>query len=319
MDLSNKLITVANNTSKVFNKGYEQGIEKLKQNPLAYAKALDFAWAKTEFPKGFNMLVHFKNQCTLSSAFIQTKGLEIAKLIMDTPCQMAFNAMFRESADLVLLDITEFPCLPTSLSYFLYSLPKFKTLLGVLDASYCTSAISAFSGLPLLEDINFKPKSMKIDFSFQGSPKLTKPSLLSILNGLYNYKIDLDVTEDGPEFETPNGEIVPGVCKIVEQEIFNKDTSLEQVYCNTDWGYTFTLTKSRYSGNWDLLLEATQEGNYFDFSCYYDSQNKIIFDYCFIKSNPANETHTLNLGATNLAKLSEEEQKIATDKGWVLK
>jgi hypothetical protein len=50
----------------------------------------------------------------------------------------------------------------------------------------------------------------------------------------------------------------------------------------------------------------------------YYSENDHYFAVKSLKTVPTGETKTLTLGATNLAKLTNEEKAIATQKGWTL-
>jgi len=173
-----------------FDKGLEQGYNKgyakaESENPLYYAKDMNFRFSSRAFSEERSNVVCRVFDCKeWNMAFGQLSGIKTLKIICDTPdLKVIWPALVRESADIELLDLTEFKAYPTTIAHFLYGANKLKTVLGALDLSRCTTVTNAFA-CNLLEDIEFVPNTIKISIQFHYCNKLTAKSIQSIFDGL---------------------------------------------------------------------------------------------------------------------------------------
>lgn len=203
MDIANKLVAAAENVDKVYEagkeaagdefydkgygEGYEAGYDKAESvNPLYYANTLNFTFSNMEFEEeNSEIICKVLKTGSWNSAFITTSGIKTLKIIYDTQdLSVNFQALVRQSADLELLDLSEFKCYPTTISYFVYQAKNLVSILGALDLSQCTNVTSAFAAANALENIEFVPNTIPISISFSACTKLTHDSLMSIINGL---------------------------------------------------------------------------------------------------------------------------------------
>lgn len=313
MSVETKLLEIANNVNKVYKAGFNMGNIKAQKNPLRYATNLNFLWSKVAFPKDFDMLLEIENPEVLSSAFIQTSGMKSAKIICKNPTNVNLQALFRESVDLESVDFTEFLVALNGIAYLFYGDIKLKTILGALDLSHCIVATGAFNNAIALENIEFVPQTIKLNLDFSSSKLLTKESLLSILNGLYDYNLNYDLIPFRPDF-IAYGETVSGTYKITEVDVTDIDIGFL-----TEGGYRFRILKSDCGDEWESLIDAFKVDRYIEFLGDYDSSGVMRFETINLLSNPDSVAYTLNLGAANLNKLNDEEKQIAENKGWILK
>lgn len=318
MSIEQHLKTIANNIRSVFNAGFSASEEIASKNPMRFTQSLSFLWSKVQFPPDFNVVLKLENPTDINSAFIQTSGIKNIKLISDATNVISMQGVCRESTDLETIDFTEFSCKPSSFSYFAFNAKNLVSILGKLDFSYCANVTNAFSNATSLENIKFMPKTIKCDIDFHYSTKLSYESLLSVLNGLYNYNVDIDIANYRPDYATKEGLLVPGIYKITEVLTYEEQNGNIYVSCTTEPGYMFRVYKHDCGSDWKTVLDGMQVGNYIDFSGNYVANENFVFDNLNIKSNPDALAYTLNLGATNLEKLTDEEKQIATNKGWVL-
>ena len=168
--------------------GYNEGYTKAdNENPFYYIKSMAFAFSSRVFSAEKSNVLCRVLECTdWNMAFGQLSGIKTLKIICDTQgLNVVWQGLVRQSADIELLDLTEFKAYPTTIAYFAYMTPKLKTILGALDLSQCTTATAPFGGAKEIEDIEFVPNTIKISIEFsRDCTKLTKASLTSIINGL---------------------------------------------------------------------------------------------------------------------------------------
>ncbi len=319
MSIEGKSIKIAENVHKVYKAGYDLANSTALKNPLRFAKTLDFAWNKVAFPENTEIVFHLEKIASISSAFMQSSGIKTAKLILDTPASASFQALFRECDELELLDFSEFPCRPSNLSYFVYGDKKLKSILGTIDATDCSNANNAFSSTSSLQDIRFKEKSIRTNMDFSAASQLTHESLLSILNGLRNVSLNVEITNYRPDRKIINTDPLVTKCKILTSEIFNSTSSDKYVHVTTNAGHLFKVYKSDCGDMWDTVVEAMQKHNYIEFDGAFNDNDFFVIKFIKVIANPDNLSYSLSLGNTNLSKLSEAEKAIATNKGWTLK
>lgn len=175
--------------TKAYEKGYNEATKKAdNENPFYYAKTMNFTFSSRAFaPERSNIVCRVLDCKEWNMAFGQLSGIKTLKIICDTPdLTVGFAQLVRQSADLELLDLSEFKCYPNSLAYFIYDANKLKTIVGALDLTKCTVATSAFAANSL-ENIEFVPNTISVALGFQHCKNLTHKSLLSILNGLKDF------------------------------------------------------------------------------------------------------------------------------------
>ncbi len=214
--LDNAMLEVAENVPKVYESGhkvgYEEGYNKAeKENPLYYAREMAFTYTGRQFSdERSNVVCRFLDCAKWNMTFGQLSGIKTLKIICDTQgLTVGFQALVRESADLEILDLTEFNCYPNTIAYFAYQSKKLVSIYGAFDLSQCTTVTSAFAATNALEDIEFVPNTIKLSMSFKDCWYLTKASLTSIINGL-NSEVEgqtLTVYKKGVNnaFETAEG------------------------------------------------------------------------------------------------------------------
>ena len=180
-----------------YDEGYDEGYAKAdNENPFYYIKDMGFRFTSRIFSAEKSNVVCRVLDCKAwNMAFGQLSGIKTLKIICDTQgLSVVWAQLVRQSADLELLDLTEFECYPTTIAHFAYDTPNLKTILGALDLSQCTAVTNAFGGANSLEEVRFVPNTIKISIEFQWCTKLSKASLISIINGLSAETSGLTVT-----------------------------------------------------------------------------------------------------------------------------
>ncbi|MEE0840040.1 MAG: hypothetical protein U0L72_05750, partial [Acutalibacteraceae bacterium] len=277
--------------------------------PLYYAKKLDYLWNGVVFPENYEMSVRLKEISTIDYAFMESKNLKSVKLICDTPdTVISASGVFRECSQLELVDLTEFNRKFNNIHFCFYRAYNLKTIIGALDVSECTSFPNSTFSASALETIEFVPNTIKANIWFNNAPKLTHDSLMSIINGLKDYYTVVEKTYSG-YFSFPPGDF--GAWSVgTKYEITFIDGSNSSIgFIGDDsapWG--FSITDSTFP------IEEVENATHFVVVGGVENGYEVIF---FVPSAPT-ETHTLTLGTTNLAKLTDSEKAIATEKGWTL-
>ena len=274
--------------------------------PLYYVGRLANIWQEVTFPENFEMTVRVKGVNDCSGVVYYAKNLKYLKLISDTPDIVikAANA-FRECFQLELLDLTEFNRKFNSVTTIFYNTDNLKTILGALDVSECASFQSNTFQADNLENIEFEPNTIKANIWFDRAPKLSHDSLMSIINGLKDYYTVVEKTYSG-YFSFPPENF--GAWSVgTKYEITSIDGSDIDFIGDDSAPWGFNIIDSTFP------IEEVENATHFVVSDFTDDY-EVIF---FVPSAPT-ETHTLTLGTTNLAKLTDSEKAIATEKGWTL-
>ena len=313
MSVETKLLEIANNVDKVYKAGINTG--KKETMALYYISVKDFQWQNVKFPENFHFVLKTaKTPNTCNGMFSGATNVVSARLECDDKNGTSVLAQtFRNCRDLEMADLRNFNLKASSIAYMAYDAIKLKTILGAFDLSYCTSSTNAFTNSTALTHIEFVPQTIKLDLNFNYSKNLTKESLLSILNGLYDYNVNYSLLSFRPDFFA-EGEAVSGTYKITEVDVTNFDINI-----STEGGYRFKVSKSDCGDEWESIVNAIKVDRYIEFLGDYDSNGVMRFETINLLSNPDSIAYTLNLGATNLNKLTEEEKQIAENKGWTLK
>ncbi len=286
--------------------GYDEGYEAGAM-PLYYSTRLYSTWKGVSFPENYEMTVRVKGVSDCGLAFLEAENLKSIKLISDTPDTLVdISSAFRECYQLELIDLTEFNRRISNLGYCLYDSYNLKTILGALDVSEVTGGFPATTfEAKSLESIEFVPNTICANIWFNKAPKLTHDSLMSVINGLKNF-----VTFVSERYE--------GASADLEGVTYDPRNT------------TYYVTNPYIDGD-VIKCEATSDnsGEVFNATLYEcgvseeDVPNIKSFFYDIDGSmtlyiEKLSGSATLTLGTTNLAKLTDEEIAIATEKGWTL-
>lgn len=159
--------------------GYEDGHE-----PITLMVTLSGAYANFTFPESHSLVLNAPNCTVFERAFAYTKNIKEIKLISNNEdIQAHFYATFFYSANLTLIDLTEFKPLISNFQSCFSGASKLTEIKGVLDLSIST-VNAGFDTLPELVEIRFKPNSIYYSISLNSSPKLSATSIQSIIDGL---------------------------------------------------------------------------------------------------------------------------------------
>jgi hypothetical protein len=186
---------------------------------------------------------------------------------------------------------------------------------------------SWFSNCYDLETINFTTDSVIANnISFADSTKLTRESLMSIINALKDFSILKTVTYHQGEYGgwsvegnfNENGYKVDpkGAVWTVTDTELNGTTLICHGYCESYNLYDVAITVE------DINISAEEAEKIKTIQLYvanYDQETgKFIIDVNITILGKGTENRTLTITEVNLSKLTESEKKKATDKGWIL-
>ena len=192
MSVAEKLTTIAENTPKVFNAGYEKG--KAEGGLLDYAIDLNFEYQNFDV-EAVEVVFGAKVKGIVPScpSFYSTSGMKYLKVDVSGECEkgaISYDSKFRfntnEYAD--TLEILELPIieklLPNTLNRAFQNRRKLKEIRATIDATHCTSFSNNGLGCPLLEEIRFKPNTIFVNLLLNYCPLLSNESIESTVNGL---------------------------------------------------------------------------------------------------------------------------------------
>ncbi len=177
-----------------------------------------------------------------------------------------------------------------------------------------TSYINAFIRCTALQNIEIEGV-IGANISFANSTLLTHDSLMSIINGLKDYYTVVEKTYNY------TGSVTPFIFNGVETEI---QYSIEKITENAIYIYLADGSSVEVSVDGDFSNAEIEGAEKIVF--HYDeslvdpeANGEVGFtSFTVTMATTSTETHTLTLGSTNLAKLTDEEIAIATEKGWTL-
>lgn len=200
---------------------------------------------------------------------------------------------------------------------------KGASAVGVLSTSYLKTIdllkvseeqtdLNWFSDTSALENITIEGV-IDANLNMSKSSLLTKDSLMSIINALkplVTYEeVVTDYTDSGYTiFGPPAGMGMWDHNTWYKIDRFEKDYHDIYIVGNDGYTYQFQLSMAEVD---DAIKNATHfRGSYYSETDHYFA----------VKSSKATtgETKTLTLGSTNLAKLTDGEKAIATEKGWTI-
>ena len=186
MGISEKLITIAENTPKVYNQGYDDGYG-VGSLPVYYAGAIATLLGGAILPENTELVLRIKNiPYSQNNICMHCTNLKTIKLIGENEFEgpTENGGAIRECPQLELADFTEWKTTPLNIAYFALNSSKLHTILGNFDLSQCTNTTMAFYGCSALENISFVKETIKISISFSHSLLLSNESIQSIIDGL---------------------------------------------------------------------------------------------------------------------------------------
>ena len=197
MSIAEKLITVAENQQRVYNKGYTDGYAKgevesggfLWQNVVNY----DHLFFGVEFPTNTEIALDISNHYLLKEsteskripvinyAFANITGLTSVKIILNNSYPISMIGAFG-SKNIQKVDLSEAPLIANASYAFQYS--NIEEVIGELDFTFSTSVKSMFEWCTSLTSVRFKKETLALSISLNKSNRLTNESIQSIIDGL---------------------------------------------------------------------------------------------------------------------------------------
>ena len=261
-----------------------------------------------EFPEGWKFAPRTKDHAELMFA-----GCSYITTIpqLDTSKGRSFGNMFNDCSSL-----TTIPQLDTSSGTSFYNMffnCKSLTTIPQLDTSSGTSFYSMFfncSSLTTIPQLDIS-KGRSFDNMFSGCSSLTTIPQLDISSGtgFYNMFSGCSSLTTIPQLDTSKGRNFDNMfCDCTNlTTIPQLDTSSGTSFYNMFRGCKSLTTLGGFVGLSESLSLSSST------KLTHDSLMNVINNLATVTSST-----TLTLGSTNLAKLTDEEKKVATDKGWTL-
>ncbi len=189
MTISEKLITIANNSQKVYDKGFSDGKTHGGTDWLYYATRINNVFGGTVFPENTEFVARVKGAIDYSYMFNNCLNLKSVKIITETPDiilnMTAFCAIGSSSTPtLELVDFSEFNKHFGNTYNMCSNQKNLKKIIGAMDLTHCTNTQFMFRNNNLLENVEFVEGTIPISISFADCPLLTAESYNSIMSGL---------------------------------------------------------------------------------------------------------------------------------------
>jgi hypothetical protein len=188
MSIAEKLTTIAENVSKVFQAGYDKGKAEgggNVPNLFEYATKIRDTFSSAVFPDGHELVINAPSVTNLEGAFANAIGIKKITLKGNSARNTVdFYNTFRNITTLEEVDLTEFTIKPTRCVYAFYNNSLLKAIYGEWDMSNATNVQNMFTNCLALEEIRFKPLSIYLSLSFANSKYLSAETVQSIVDGL---------------------------------------------------------------------------------------------------------------------------------------
>lgn len=181
------------------NEVFEQGSIS---TPFYYATRLDNVCGGVTFPENYEAVIKLK-KAPAYCGYIFNNAINYKSVTMisedktnvvDISALCSVSAARKNETILEKIDLRDFNKKSSNMINFAQYQTKLKSILGVLDLSECKSVTNWLRECTALEDIEIEPNTIKLSISVQHSTLLTKESLLSLINGLYDYSGDTSGT-----------------------------------------------------------------------------------------------------------------------------
>lgn len=316
-----KILEISSGGSGSYEQGYEDGYAKAEsENPFYYATTLNNIFGGAIFPENYEAVLKVKkaySDLKCEFMFNNCHYLKTAKLISDDKTNtISFRSTFAKANDstnqstLELVDLTDFNRKFSSLQIAFQYQTKLKSILGALDLSECTYTTNGFYYCNSLEDIEFVSNTIPISISFSSCKNLTHDSLMSIINGLYDYK-HLDLS-DKPLSIVNNDIIESGTYQITNvsdegDSNYYIEAGTQSFYYHSEMNYGDDYVKLLTVGN-DIVIDGEGYGTEFNRTFFGINDNV----------NAQGVSVTLTLHSTVGASLTEEQKNAIANKNWTL-
>lgn len=214
MNISNKLLNIAENVQKVYEAGrkaggdydtaykegydtgytagktvgYESGYADGQSNTpnlLEYATNISNLYYGARFPANTEMTIIVPAATNLNFLFAFALGLTKAtvKGISDNR-KLECQQIFRDCTNIELIDLSDCLIKVGNAFQIFYKCTALTQIKGELDFSECTNTSNAFIQCSALEEIRIKANSLSLSISCASSSKLSADSVQSIIDGL---------------------------------------------------------------------------------------------------------------------------------------
>lgn len=163
---------------------YEAGVKSVK-NPLEYAKDLSNMYYTVDFPNDYELVINaplannFNYLCKTATGL---KSVTFIGNIANDVLDIAEAFLNVTSLELVDVENCNFKIYDATRTFS--GCTKLKEIKGVIDVSHVIAGVDVFKGCSALEEIRFKPSSLKMTFAMTDSPLLSAESLQSIIDCL---------------------------------------------------------------------------------------------------------------------------------------
>ena len=188
MSIAEKLQTVAENVSKVYNAGYEKGKSEGGDNPLNYATfESGYIFYKAVFPENYELDFNITgNTGSISTMrwFAQSNVYKVKIGIDRNYKAIAANYMFQNCANLVSVKIKNDSLCLNNCTYLFDGCTALESIDGVIDISQCGGTNSMFNKCYALKEVRFVSQSINANILFDSCADLSVDSINSIINGL---------------------------------------------------------------------------------------------------------------------------------------
>lgn len=122
---------------------------------------------------------------SLRQAFANTKGVKNIKITTkESSVTVNLQNLFYNSADLEVVDLTDFKLKASSITQLFHSCRKLREVKGVLDLTSNTSSSMPLYNCLALEDITIKEGTIHEGLNLMLSPLLNEKSRQSVIDGL---------------------------------------------------------------------------------------------------------------------------------------
>ena len=262
---------------------------------------------------GYATQMFWNCQITDLSAILKKQNVRLITEGCTNPLQMFYRSKI---TTIPPLDFTN----ATGSTSYAFGSNAIKTIECLKVSGNTVFHANMFNNATALENITFEGVIAN-NLDMHWSSKLTHDSLMSIIKALKDFNSYETLTYSYGNF----GECViegfytdpKGIEFYVTSAVLNGTTLVCQSkynnYENEPCDVTITVTNIDISRE-DVAKIKSIKQNVID----YTPETGFITDVLIITKDKASEVKTLTLGTENLAKLSEEEKSMATDKGWEL-
>jgi hypothetical protein len=163
---------------------YEEGVRSVS-NPLAYARKLNSVYEGYDFPDDYELILNVPIANTFNQMCKFSTGLKVVTLVGNVVNDVLdFIETFMGATSLEMINAEEYNFKPYDATRMFSGCIKLKEIKGQIDLSRISAGIGAFTDCYALEEIRFKPNTLKLTFPMTDSPLLSNESLQSLVDSL---------------------------------------------------------------------------------------------------------------------------------------